>query len=62
MKLDPVSTTLLDPILTVEGVALSRMGTGFRTWTFTIVTELGLSTLVACTTTRFGLGTTAGAV
>src|ERR1700722_883342 len=61
MKLDPVRTTLLAPILTVEGVALSRTGTGFRTWTFTIVTELGLSTLVACTTTRFGLGTTAGA-
>ena len=44
---------MLEPILTVEGVALSSMGTGFRTWTLTIVVELGLSTLVACTTTRF---------
>src|ERR1700733_2448064 len=49
MKLPPDSTTEVEPIFRVEGAAFSKMGTGFRTWTFTIVTELGLSTLVACT-------------
>src|ERR1700733_11641261 len=62
MKFAPERTTPVDPILTVEGVAFSSVGTGLRTWTLTIVVEFGLSTLVACTTTRFGLGTTAGAV
>src|ERR1700760_1635983 len=53
MKLAPVSTTVLGPVFTVEGVADSKTGTGFNTCTFAIMVELGLSTLVACTTTTF---------
>ena len=63
MKLEPERTTVEEPMLRLTGAAVSNTGTGFKTWTLTIVTEFGLSTLVACTTTTLlGLGTTAGAV
>src|SRR6202522_4168814 len=63
IKFAPLRTTVLEPMFRELGAAPSSVGTGFSTCTFTIMVELGLSTLVACTTTRLlGVGTTAGAV